>query len=118
MCGPFSSLPEDTSLPVQSSKELRIATAIFPILSLLNHSCQPNTSISFNLGLSVSGPSSPVDFASGVTVTIRACRDIAAGQELLHCYGKDCLLVVSTKEQSKSSNSINYKVHYTNNPKI
>ncbi|KAF4082128.1 hypothetical protein AMELA_G00148160 [Ameiurus melas] len=78
---------EDTCLPVQSSKEVRIATALFPILSLLNHSCQPNTSISFGLGLSSSDSCSPVYFASGVTVKVRACRDIAAGQELLHCYG-------------------------------
>ncbi|KAK3550116.1 hypothetical protein QTP86_020664 [Hemibagrus guttatus] len=78
---------EDTSLPVQSSKEFRIATAMFPVLSLLNHSCQPNTSISFGVGLSSSGSSNPVYF-SGVTVTVRACRDISAGQELLHCYGK------------------------------
>ncbi|KAF7701130.1 SET and MYND domain-containing protein 4 isoform X2 [Silurus meridionalis] len=78
---------EDTSLPVQSSKELRIATAVFPILSLLNHACQPNTSISFSLGLRSSGSSSPEYFSSGLKVTVRACRDIAAGQELLHCYG-------------------------------
>uniref|UniRef100_A0A673FTT8 SET and MYND domain containing 4 n=1 Tax=Sinocyclocheilus rhinocerous TaxID=307959 RepID=A0A673FTT8_9TELE len=32
---------------VTSSSEIRIATAIFPVLSLLNHSCSPNTSISF-----------------------------------------------------------------------
>ncbi|XP_046717642.1 SET and MYND domain-containing protein 4 isoform X3 [Silurus meridionalis] len=78
---------KDTSLPVQSSKELRIATAVFPILSLLNHACQPNTSISFSLGLRSSGSSSPEYFSSGLKVTVRACRDIAAGQELLHCYG-------------------------------
>lgn len=88
------SLSEDTGLTVQSSKEIRIATALFPILSLLNHSCQPNTSLSFSLGLSLSGSSCPVYFASGVKVTVRASRDIAAGEELLHCYGKEqeCLL--------------------------
>lgn len=91
MCVLFFPFSEDTSLPVQPSKEFRIATAVFPVLSLLNHSCQPNTSISFNLGLSSSGSNSPAYFTSGVTVTVRACRDIAAGQELLHCYGKGFL---------------------------
>ncbi|XP_053501725.1 SET and MYND domain-containing protein 4 isoform X6 [Ictalurus furcatus] len=90
---------EDTCLPVQSSKEVRIATALFPILSLLNHSCQPNTSISFSLGLSFSGSCSPVYFASGVTVKVRACRDIAAGQELLHCYGPHCSRMDVEKRQ-------------------
>ena len=34
---------------MQASGEVRIATAIFPVLSLLNHSCCPNTSLSFSL---------------------------------------------------------------------
>uniref|UniRef100_A0A673FJV0 SET and MYND domain containing 4 n=1 Tax=Sinocyclocheilus rhinocerous TaxID=307959 RepID=A0A673FJV0_9TELE len=38
---------------VMSSSEIRIATAIFPVLSLLNHSCSPNTSISFTTGFTV-----------------------------------------------------------------
>ncbi|XP_066552066.1 protein-lysine N-methyltransferase SMYD4 isoform X2 [Amia ocellicauda] len=56
---------------VQSSAEVRLATAIFPSLSLLNHSCSPNTSISFR----------------SRRVTVRAAQPIRAGQELLHCYG-------------------------------
>ncbi|KAL7847418.1 hypothetical protein AOLI_G00221360 [Acnodon oligacanthus] len=78
---------EDGGLAVQSSGEVRIATAVFPVLSLLNHSCCPNTSISFRLGL---GSEAPVSSASGVAVTIRTCKDVAAGQELLHCYGPHC----------------------------
>ncbi|KAK5850854.1 hypothetical protein PBY51_001695 [Eleginops maclovinus] len=78
--------------PVQSSREIRIATAIFPTLSLLNHSCCPNTSLAFSTETHLSA-----DFSesvaekrskdSGVTVTVRAARDIPPGQEILHCYG-------------------------------
>ncbi|RXN20519.1 SET and MYND domain-containing 4 isoform X1 [Labeo rohita] len=42
---------DESGMAVQSSSEIRIATAIFPVLSLLNHSCSPNTSISFNTGI-------------------------------------------------------------------
>ncbi|XP_042287041.1 SET and MYND domain-containing protein 4 isoform X1 [Thunnus maccoyii] len=85
--------------PVQSSQEIRIATAIFPTLSLLNHSCCPNTSLVFSTGASAdpSGSDLPADFcgnvaeysgsARGVTVTVRAAKAIAAEQEILHCYG-------------------------------
>ncbi|XP_068456648.1 SET and MYND domain-containing protein 4 isoform X2 [Clinocottus analis] len=78
--------------PVQSSREIRIATAIFPTLSLLNHSCCPNTSLVFNTGTSVSADFSESvteyrSTARGVTVTIRASKVIAPGQEILHCYG-------------------------------
>lgn len=78
----LSSFLEDSSLAVQSSGEVRLATAVFPILSLLNHSCCPNTSVSFSLGL---GSDSP---AACVSVTVRTSKDVAAGQELLHCYGR------------------------------
>ncbi|XP_076876439.1 protein-lysine N-methyltransferase SMYD4 isoform X2 [Brachyhypopomus gauderio] len=78
-------IKEDSSLAVQSSRELRIATAVFPLLSLLNHSCCPNTSVSFSVGGSSAQPGTPG--ASRVAVTVRTCRDVRAGQELLHCYG-------------------------------
>ncbi|XP_054610317.1 SET and MYND domain-containing protein 4 [Dunckerocampus dactyliophorus] len=65
---------------VQSSQEARIATAIFPTLSLLNHSCRPNTSLVFSTG------DTPTD-GSGVAVTIRASQSVSPGQEITHCYG-------------------------------
>ncbi|XP_034149134.1 SET and MYND domain-containing protein 4 [Esox lucius] len=116
---------------VQTSQEVRIATAVFPTLSILNHSCYPNTSLIFR----TAQPGSPkprldsgsaliteprLDSGSGliteprldpgsalitdprldsgsaltcsmcpawVSVTVRASRDIAPGQEVLHCYG-------------------------------
>ncbi|KAK2828257.1 hypothetical protein Q5P01_019291 [Channa striata] len=88
-----------TNTLVQSSQEMRIATAIFPTLSLLNHSCCPNTSLVFSTGIRAdpSGSDLSADFgegvsehrttACGVTVTVRAAKDITAGQEILHCYG-------------------------------
>uniref|UniRef100_A0A3Q4MK00 Protein-lysine N-methyltransferase SMYD4 n=1 Tax=Neolamprologus brichardi TaxID=32507 RepID=A0A3Q4MK00_NEOBR len=63
---------DSTNSPVQSNREIRIATAVFPTLSLLNHSCCPNTSLVFS---------------TGVNVTVRAAKLITPGQEILHCYG-------------------------------
>ncbi|XP_026225810.1 SET and MYND domain-containing protein 4 [Anabas testudineus] len=92
--------------PVQSSREIRIATAIFPTLSLLNHSCCPNTSLVFSTGTNVDLSS---DFSEseaecrstvcGVTVTIRAAKDISAGQEILHCYGPHSSRMVTEERQ-------------------
>ncbi|NWV65813.1 SMYD4 protein, partial [Malurus elegans] len=56
---------------VVNKKPVRLATAFFPVLSLLNHSCCPNTSVSF----------------SGTAATVRASQPIPSGQEVLHCYG-------------------------------
>ncbi|XP_058019880.1 SET and MYND domain-containing protein 4 isoform X2 [Ahaetulla prasina] len=61
--------PEDGL--VAGSGQVRLATGFFPALSLLNHSCDPNTSVAF----------------TGCTVEVRALRSIPRGQELLHCYG-------------------------------
>ncbi|XP_059206990.1 SET and MYND domain-containing protein 4 isoform X2 [Centropristis striata] len=77
---------------VQSSREIRIATAIFPTLSLLNHSCCPNTSLVFSTGTSEAADCSDTVAESsstdrGVTVTVRAAKAISPGQEILHCYG-------------------------------
>ena len=81
---------------MQSTQEVRIATAMFPTLSVLNHSCSPNTSLAFVTGART-GPPSPEPESSaalptagcGVTVTVRASRDVSQGQEILHCYGQE-----------------------------
>uniref|UniRef100_A0A670JVI8 Protein-lysine N-methyltransferase SMYD4 n=1 Tax=Podarcis muralis TaxID=64176 RepID=A0A670JVI8_PODMU len=57
--------------PVASSKQVRVATALYPVVSLLNHSCEPNTSVTF----------------SSRTAEVRALQSIPRGQEILHCYG-------------------------------
>ncbi|XP_072860677.1 SET and MYND domain-containing protein 4 isoform X2 [Chlorocebus sabaeus] len=56
---------------VTDSRQVRLATGIFPVISLLNHSCSPNTSVSF----------------ISTVATIRASQWIGKGQEILHCYG-------------------------------
>ncbi|XP_048413286.2 SET and MYND domain-containing protein 4 isoform X2 [Stegostoma tigrinum] len=56
---------------VTEMEEVRIATAFYSTVSLLNHSCEPNTSITFH----------------NTTITVRASQHIPAGQEVLHCYG-------------------------------
>ncbi|XP_004605034.2 SET and MYND domain-containing protein 4 [Sorex araneus] len=56
---------------IADSRQVRLATGVFPVVSLLNHSCSPNTSVSF----------------LGTVATIRASQKIGKGQEILHCYG-------------------------------
>ncbi|XP_062391709.1 SET and MYND domain-containing protein 4 [Sardina pilchardus] len=79
---------------VQASQEIRVATAIYPTLSLMNHACRPNTSVTFDPGYggggAPDGTSSLTTSATGVSVTVRAARDLTAGDELLHCYGPHC----------------------------
>lgn len=95
----FVLFPGAAELSVQSSREIRIATAVFPTLSLLNHSCCPNTSLVFSTGgdaadlcgSDVSADLSETDEEERgrVAVTVRAARVIAPGQEILHCYGTE-----------------------------
>ncbi|XP_077494043.1 protein-lysine N-methyltransferase SMYD4-like [Amblyomma americanum] len=57
---------------VVTTEQVRIATAIYPSASLMNHACSPNI-IS--------------NFPCGSTLVVRAVRKIAAGEEVLNCYG-------------------------------
>uniref|UniRef100_A0A8B9FVR9 Protein-lysine N-methyltransferase SMYD4 n=1 Tax=Amazona collaria TaxID=241587 RepID=A0A8B9FVR9_9PSIT len=69
---------------VVNKKPVRLATAFFPVLSLLNHSCWPNISVSF----------------SGTAATVRASQPIPSGQEVLHCYGPHrCRMRVAERQQ-------------------
>ncbi|KAM6373081.1 SET and MYND domain-containing protein 4 isoform 2-T2 [Pluvialis apricaria] len=69
---------------VVNKKPVRLATAFFPVLSLLNHSCCPNTSLSF----------------SGTAATVRASQPIPSGQEIFHCYGPHrCRMNVAERQQ-------------------
>ncbi|XP_074968977.1 protein-lysine N-methyltransferase SMYD4 isoform X2 [Phalacrocorax aristotelis] len=69
---------------VVNKKPARLATAFFPVLSLLNHSCSPNISVSF----------------SGTAATVRASQPIPSGQEIFHCYGPHrCRMRVAERQQ-------------------
>ncbi|NXT02541.1 SMYD4 protein, partial [Jacana jacana] len=69
---------------VVNKKPVRLATAFFPVLSLLNHSCCPNTSVSF----------------SGTAATVRASQPIPSGQEIFHCYGPHrCRMRVAERQE-------------------
>ncbi|XP_074016854.1 SET and MYND domain-containing protein 4 isoform X1 [Numenius arquata] len=69
---------------VVNKKPVRLATAFFPVLSLLNHSCCPNISVSF----------------SGTAATVRASQLIPSGQEIFHCYGPHrCRMRVAERQQ-------------------
>ncbi|GCB82967.1 hypothetical protein scyTo_0023378, partial [Scyliorhinus torazame] len=67
----FSSYCRGGNSHVAEMEQVRIATAFYSAVSLLNHSCQPNTSITFH----------------NTTMTVRASQRIPATQEVLHCYG-------------------------------
>ncbi|XP_049828172.1 SET and MYND domain-containing protein 4-like [Schistocerca gregaria] len=56
---------------VTEEAQVRIATAIYPSASMMNHSCNPNIISSFY----------------GEYVVVRASREIAAGSEVFNCYG-------------------------------
>lgn len=62
----------------------RIFTAIFPKVSMLNHSCDPNICNSFD----------------GPFLTIYASRDIAANEEIFNCYGPNYKLMSKSERQT------------------
>lgn len=73
---------------ITNSRQVRLATGVFPVVSLLNHSCSPNTSVSF----------------TSTVATIRAAQQIAKGQEILHCYGPhESRMGVAERQQRLSS---------------
>ncbi|KAF2075789.1 hypothetical protein CYY_002922 [Polysphondylium violaceum] len=79
------SIPVFITAPVETSKDdlshiyggltryypVKIAYAIFPMASLLNHSCDNNTMLQYN----------------GRSITIKSLKDIEKGAEITACYG-------------------------------
>ncbi|XP_055476283.1 SET and MYND domain-containing protein 4 isoform X3 [Psammomys obesus] len=79
---------ESNESVITDSRQVRLATGIFPVVSLLNHSCSPNTSMSF----------------TGTAATVRAARQIRKGEEILHCYGPhESRMGVAERQQKLSS---------------
>ena len=61
----------DSSL-VEGKSQVRVATAIYPTASLMNHSCDPTILSSFHKD----------------TLVVRAVKDVKAGEEIFNCYGE------------------------------
>ncbi|PIK56530.1 hypothetical protein BSL78_06547 [Apostichopus japonicus] len=62
---------DDPGRKVETTEQVRVASAVYPTVSLMNHGCDPNVIASFN----------------GSDVTIRATRNIKNGEEICHSYG-------------------------------
>ncbi|XP_011635042.1 SET and MYND domain-containing protein 4-like isoform X1 [Pogonomyrmex barbatus] len=74
-------------------QEDRIATAIYPSASMMNHSCDPNIINSF----------------LGGTLITKATRDIAAGEEVFNCYGADYRRMLRRDRQEKMESQYCFK---------
>ncbi|TGZ49030.1 Uncharacterized protein DBV15_10838 [Temnothorax longispinosus] len=71
----------------------RIATAIYPSASMMNHSCDPNIINSF----------------LGQTLITKATRDIATGEEVFNCYGADFRRMLRRERQEKMEGQYCFK---------
>ncbi|XP_023931505.1 SET and MYND domain-containing protein 4 [Lingula anatina] len=59
---------------VDSLSQVRIATAIYPTASLMNHSCDPTIISSFQNDILI----------------VKATKDVEKGEEIFNCYGPNC----------------------------
>ncbi|PSN40378.1 hypothetical protein C0J52_11855 [Blattella germanica] len=65
------SMPEKEDQQVVTESQVRVATAIYPTASMMNHSCDPSIINSFH----------------NEVLIVRACKDIETGGEVFNCYG-------------------------------
>ncbi|XP_067655261.1 SET and MYND domain-containing protein 4-like [Haliotis asinina] len=73
---------------VDSKSQVRVATAIYPTASLMNHSCDPTIISSFQRDVLV----------------VRSVKDVADGQEIFNCYGPHCKRMgLAERQQALSS---------------
>lgn len=71
----------------------RIATAIYPSASMMNHSCEPNIINSF----------------LGHILITKATQDIMAGEEVFNCYGADFRRMPRKERQDKMESQYCFK---------
>jgi SET and MYND domain-containing protein len=80
---------ESASQNTMSREQIRYATAIYPRVSLLNHSCNPNVLSSFRANTSI--------------IVVKASRGIDEREEIFNCYGPHfSKMLVSERQQSLS----------------
>ena len=77
---------------LHSIEQRKVATGIFPITSLVNHSCDPNSVLNF-----VGGPHSAFR-----RLNLRATRSILKGTEITICYGPHKNKIHSVKNRREA----------------
>ncbi|XP_012219743.1 SET and MYND domain-containing protein 4-like [Linepithema humile] len=86
-----TTLIPDSCLRVQQQD--RIATAIYPTASFMNHSCNPNVINSF----------------MDDVLIVKAVRDIKENEEIVHCYGPDFRRMPRSERQERLKSQYCFK---------
>nr|XP_054749304.1 SET and MYND domain-containing protein 4-like [Lytechinus pictus] len=74
---------KSTDGTIEEISQVRIATAVYPTVSLMNHACQPNVIASFRKDI----------------ISVRATERIRCGDEIQHCYGPQVGHMTSSDRQ-------------------
>ncbi|XP_071944518.1 SET and MYND domain-containing protein 4-like isoform X2 [Antedon mediterranea] len=78
---------------VADVEQRRLATALFPTTSLLNHSCKPNVIVSFK----------------DDEITVRSITTIDTNKEILHCYGPHYKRMKKAERQEALKKQYNFE---------
>lgn len=74
----------DAPSPVTTVQQVRVATAIYPTVSLMNHSCDPTIQASF----------------IGDVLVVRTLKAVKKGEEIFNCYGPHhCRMATSERQE-------------------
>ena len=88
---PRNGLGNDISSLVYNTVQFRVATAIFPSASMMNHSCDPSVINSFYKN----------------RIVVKAIKHMAEGEEIFNCYGPDFRRM--NKEDRQASLKFQYR---------